>query len=421
MVAETVVPAGPGTGGPVPVVVPERGRVAWWKRLPVVHQLRQSVGLQRGMLVTGLVITGLFLLTAALAPVLAPYGYSQLRTADGPFGAQQPPSAEHLLGTTVGGYDVLSRVIWGAQTALLVIVVAILASIVVGVLLGLVSGYFGGWADRLLVVVCDAIYAFPSLLLAILMAIVISGGQSSMWGGILAAAFSITVVFVPQYFRVTRAEVVRIKGEAFVDSARVLGTPHRRIMVRHVLRNSTRTLPLIVTLNASEAILTLAGLGFLGFGIEPTAAAEWGYDLNKAVSDVTSGIWWTALFPGLAIVLVVLGITLVGESLNDLADPRLRSRRASAEVSGDVAETSVVPGGTLTAGPGGLDAIEGAGSRSDELAAVPGQRDPDAVGLDGRPGGTPDDGPPTGPAAGPAAGPASAPADAPHDETEDRR
>jgi len=89
---------------------------------------------------------------------------------------------------------------------------------------------------------------------------------------------------------------------------------------------------LIFTLNSSEAILTLAGLGFLGFGIEPTAAAEWGYDLNKSLSDVTSGIWWTSLFPGLAIVLSVLGITLVGESLNDLADPRLRTRRR-AEVA----------------------------------------------------------------------------------------
>ena len=224
---------------------------------------------------------------------------------------------------------------------LLVVLVAVAASIVVGVLLGLVSGYFGGWLDRVLVVVADAIYAFPSLLLAILLAIVISGGQSSMWGGILAAALSITVVFVPQYFRVIRAEVVRIKAEAFVDSARVLGTGHWRIMTRHVLRNSTRTLPLIVTLNASEAILTLAGLGFLGFGIEPTAAAEWGYDLQRAVADVTSGIWWTSLFPGLAIVLAAMGMTLMGESLNDLADPRLRSRARSGKVSGAVEATSV--------------------------------------------------------------------------------
>jgi peptide/nickel transport system permease protein len=247
-------------------------------------------------------------------------------------------------------------VVHGSRTAILVIVVAIVLSLFAGVLLGLVSGYFGGWLDRVLVVVCDAVYAFPSLLLAIVMAIVISGGQSSLFGGILAAAISITVVFIPQYFRVVRAETVRIKNEAYVESARVVGAGHWRIMTRHVLRNATRTLPLILTLNASEAILTLAGLGFLGFGIEPTAAAEWGYDLNAALSDVTSGIWWTSIFPGLAIVLVVLGLTLVGESLNDLADPRLRSRRAVT--AGEAAETPVVPGGALDAGPGGLDGIE---------------------------------------------------------------
>jgi peptide/nickel transport system permease protein len=330
-----------------------------WSRLPVVHQLRQSVGLQRGMLVVGLVLTGIFILTAIFAPLIAPYGFAQLKDAHGQFGSQQPPSPAHIWGTTVGGYDVFSRVIWGAQTAILVIVVAVILSIFAGVVLGLISGYFGGWVDRVLVVIADAIYAFPSLLLAIVMAIVISGGQSSLWGGILAAAISITVVYIPQYFRVIRSEVVRIKSEAYVESAKVVGASNGRIMFRHVLRNSTRTLPLIFTLNSSEAILTLAALGFLGFGIEPTAAAEWGYDLNKALSDVTSGIWWTAIYPGLAIVLVVLGITLVGESLNDLADPRLRGRRRAAEASGEVAETSVVPGGPLQAGPGGIDGLEG--------------------------------------------------------------
>jgi peptide/nickel transport system permease protein len=318
-----------------------------WRTLPVVLQVRQSVGLQRGMLVAGLVLTGVFVLTAVLAPLVAPYEYGQLRDADGPFGAQAHPSGNHLLGTTVGGYDVLSRVIWGTRTALFVIVVAVLLSIIAGVLLGLVSGYFGGWLDRVLVVVCDAVYAFPSLLLAIVVAIVISGGQSSLVGGVLATAISITVVFIPQYFRVVRAETVRIKSEAFVESARVIGASNWRIMVRHVLRNATRTLPLILTLNASEAILTLAGLGFLGFGIQPTAAAEWGYDLKQSLSDVTSGIWWTSMFPGVAIVLTVLGLTLVGESLNDLADPRLRSRRAVGEAPPPAG--TVEPGGAVVA------------------------------------------------------------------------
>jgi peptide/nickel transport system permease protein len=336
---------------------PQARRHRSWRTLPVIHQLRQSVGLQRGMLIAGLVLTGLFVFAAIFAPLLAPYEYNQLRDADGPFGAQQPPGADHLLGTTVGGYDVLSRVIYGSRTALAVIVVAVLLSIVAGVLLGLVSGYFGGWLDRVLVVIGDAVYAFPSLLLAIVVAIVISGGQSKLWGGIFAAAISITVVFIPQYFRVVRAETVRVKAEAFVESARVIGAGHWRIMTRHVLRNATRTLPLILTLNASEAILTLAGLGFLGFGIQPTSAAEWGYDLNKSLSDVTSGIWWTSIFPGAAIVLTVLGLTLVGESLNDLADPRLRTRRRAADPApagavepGGVPVPGLVPG--LAAAPG---------------------------------------------------------------------
>ena len=281
-----------------------------WSRLPVVHQLRQSVGMQRGMLVGGLVLTVVFILVAIFAPLLAPYSWAQLREGLRPFGSLVAPEPGHPWGTTVGG-----------------------------------------WLDRVLVVVCDAIYSFPSLLLAIVMAIAISGGQSSKWGGILAAAIAVTVVFIPQYFRVIRAETVRIKSEPFVEAAKVVGAPTRRIMFRHVLRNATRSLPLLITLNSSEAVLTLAGLGFIGFGIEPSAAAEWGYDLNKALSDVTSGIWWTALFPGLAIVLAVLGITLVGESLNDLADPRLRGRRAVESGAGDVAATSVVPGGSLdTAG-----------------------------------------------------------------------
>ena len=328
------------------------GRRRTWRDLPVVHQVRQSVGVQRGMLVAGLVLTAVYVLVALLAPVLAPYRWAQREAAGVAFPTLSPPGAGHVLGTTQGGYDVLSRVLWGAQTALETMVVAVVLSIFVGVALGLVSGYLGGWLDRILVVVCDAIYAFPTLLLAIVVSIAISGGESSKWGGVLAAAVSITVVFIPQYFRVIRAETVRIKAEAYVESAKVVGASTARIMVRHVLRNATRTLPLIFTLNCSEALLTLAGLGFLGFGIEPNSAAEWGYDLKRAISDVTAGVWWTGLFPGLAIVLAVLGVTLVGESMNDLADPRLRGRRSVTAASGTLAATSVVPGGTLDSGAG---------------------------------------------------------------------
>lgn len=315
----------------------ERG----WHSWPIVKQLRQSVGLQRGMLIAGLALIAFFVILAVFAPLIAPYDFNALAGPDGDFGSRSAPSAAHPFGTTIAGYDVLSRVIWGSRTALIVIVIAVLASIFAGSLLGLVSGYIGGALDRVLVMLTDAIYAFPSLLLAIVMSIVISGGQSSLWGGIWSASLSITVVFIPQYFRVVRSEVVRVKAEAFVESARVIGASRSRIMFKHVFRNSTRSLPLVFTLNASESILTLAGLGFLGFGIEPNSAAEWGYDLNKAVGDVTNGVWWTSLWPGLAIVLIVMGLTLTGESLNDLADPRLRSRRRAKAGSGTVADTAV--------------------------------------------------------------------------------
>jgi ABC-type dipeptide/oligopeptide/nickel transport system permease subunit len=203
----------------------------------------------------------------------------------------------------------------------------VVLSIVIGVPLGVISGYLGGWLDRILVLIMDALYAFPSLLLAIIVSIVVSGGSSSAFGGIFSAAVSITVIFIPQYFRVVRNATLSAKTEPYVDAAKVAGSKPTRIMFGHVLPNVSQTIPVLTTLNASESILTLAALGFLGFGIEPTAAAEWGYDLNKAVtSDVLNGIWWTGVFPGIAIVLVVTGVTLIGESLNDVLNPLLRTR-----------------------------------------------------------------------------------------------
>lgn len=304
------------------------------KNLPLLKQIRQSVGLQRFMLLAGLIIILLFILCAIFAPVLAPFNYAQSKADGVSFATQARPDAQHLLGTTVGGLDVLSRVIWGSRTALYTILVSVVASLFLGTFLGLISGYFGGWLDRILVAIADAIYSFPSLLLAIVMAIMLNTTGGNIFGGILAAGISITVVFVPQYLRVVRSEVMKIKNEAYIESAKAIGASTTRILFRHVLKNSTRTLPVIITMNAAEAILTLAGLGFLGLGIEPSAASEWGYDLNRSISDVTAGIWWTALFPGLAIVVVVIGITLLGEGLNDLSDPRLRIRRKPTPFAG---------------------------------------------------------------------------------------
>ena len=299
------------------------------RAFPGLALLRSTHGLQRATLVLGLVLVAGFILVAIFAPLLARYGFAQTNADGVQFVRQQAPSAQHWFGTSVRGEDVYSRVIYGARTALMVIVLSLIISLLVGVVLGLVSGYLGGWLDRVLVLVMDALYAMPSLLLAIVVSIVIASGQSGTLGGILSASVAIMAVFVPQYFRVVRNATLSVKVEPFVDAARVTGASTPRILFRHILANVTSSLPVIITLNGAEAILTLAGLGFLGFGIEPTKAAEWGYDLNKALSDISNGIWWTAVFPGAAIVLAVLGMTLVGESINEALNPLLRTRRAA--------------------------------------------------------------------------------------------
>lgn len=298
--------------------------------IPGLALVKSTHGLQRATLVAGLVLVIGFVLVALFAPLLAKYGFAQTGADGVEFARQQAPSAEHWFGTSVRGEDVYSRVVYGARTALLVIVLSLVISLVVGVVLGLVSGYLSGWLDRVLVLVMDALYAMPSLLLAIVVSVVVASGQSGTLGGVLSASVAIMAVFVPQYFRVVRNATVAVKQEPFVDAARVTGASTSRILFRHILANVTSSLPVIITLNGAEAILTLAGLGFLGFGIEPTQAAEWGYDLNKALSDISNGIWWTAVFPGAAIVLVVLGMTLVGESVNEALNPLLRTRRSES-------------------------------------------------------------------------------------------
>jgi peptide/nickel transport system permease protein len=302
------------------------GKPRFWSR--AWSTLRQAGGVQMGMLASGGFIVLLFTVLAVFAPWIAPYGFND-SSADGvSFPTQAPPGAGHWFGTTTGyGADVLSQVVYGSRTALEVVLLSVVLAIIVGVPLGLISGYVGGWLDRVLVLITDALYAFPSLLLALVVSIAVVGGSSSAGGGILAAAVSITVVYIPQYFRVVRNATVSVRERPFVEAARALGAKPGAVMRRYVFGNVVQSVPIIATINGADAILTLAGLGFLGFGIEPSSAAEWGYQLNKALPDMASGIWWTAIFPGTAIVLLVLGLSLIGESLNDVVDPLLRTKR----------------------------------------------------------------------------------------------
>ena len=276
------------------------------------------------MLYVGAGITLFFVLLAILAPVISPYAFDQYKSGDKRFPQLAAPSSEHLMGTTVQSTDVLSRVIWGAQTELKVVAISLIFALTIGVPLGLLSGYFGGKLDRGLVLVMDALYAFPYLLLAIVIAFLLS---NSFGKGILTAAIAISAAYVPLYFRVVRNQVIALREESYVEAARALGAKPFTIIRKYVFYNVVQNVPPIATLNAADAILVLTALGFLGYGIQPTDAAEWGYDISRAVSDTASGIWWTGLFPGLAIVLLVTGLTLVGEGLNETMNPVLRKRR----------------------------------------------------------------------------------------------
>jgi peptide/nickel transport system permease protein len=289
-----------------------------------LQPIRDARGVPRVMLYTGFAIVAAFVVLAVFAPLIAPYGFDQFQSAGVRFEKQASPSSDHLFGTTVRAEDVLSRVVYGSRTALEVVVLAVVFALSIGVPLGLLSGYVGGRLDRVLVLITDALFAFPYLLLAIVVAFLLS---DSIGQGVLTAALAITVTYVPQYFRVIRNHVISVREEPYVDAARALGAKRRTIIGRYVLNNVIQNVPPIATLNAADAILTLAALGFLGYGIQPTDAAEWGYDLQRAIEGAGAGIWWTALYPGLAIVLLVTGFTLVGEGLNDVLNPVIRQRR----------------------------------------------------------------------------------------------
>ncbi len=314
--------------GSLPVIPEEPSLTVKAGRLPSLRRslapVLKAQGLQRWLLISGAALTLLFLVLAVLAPIISPYGWDQYTINGVRFPKQAAPSAMHWLGTTVQSDDVLARVIWGAQTAVEVVLLAVAFSVAIGVPLGLISGYFGGPLDRVLVLIMDALFAFPYLLLAIVIAFVL---QNSVGGGVVTAAVAITVVYVPQYFRVVRSTVISVREDVYVEAARALGARPRTIIVRYILVNVIQSVPVLATLNAADAILTLAGLSFLGIGIDPTAQAQWGYDVSRGIADAQAGFWWTGLYPGLAIILLVAGLTLLGEGLNDTVNPVLRKRR----------------------------------------------------------------------------------------------
>ena len=284
----------------------------------------RTKGLARYMFWAGVLITAVFVFCGLFAPWVAPYGFAQTSANGVDFPKLAPPSSLHWLGTNDQFYDILSRMIWGARTALEVVLASVIMSAVIGVPLGLVSGFIGGWIDRVLVFIMDALYAFPSLLLAIVFSFLL---KDKFGSGIISAAVSLTAIYIPQYYRVVRSTTVSARESTYIEAARALGARPFTIMRKYLFGNVVQSVPVLGTLNAADALSTLAALGFLGLGIQPTQASEWGYDLSRALDDAQAGNWHPAFWPGLMIVLLITGLTLVGEGLNESLNPALRRRR----------------------------------------------------------------------------------------------
>jgi peptide/nickel transport system permease protein len=281
-------------------------------------RLPRLANLSFTLMLVGILLTGIYIMAALLAPLLQAWGWVQDPTEFLANPIHQPPSAQHWFGTTRLGYDVFARTLFGTQAALQVVVVATLLSLLLGVPLGMVSGYLGGRLDKALLFLMDTVYTLPGLLLSVTVAFVVGRG-------VFNAAIALSIAYVPQYYRVVRNHTVSVKTELFIEAAQALGASTWRVLTRYLFFNVIQSVPVLFTLNAADAILTLAGLGFLGLGLAESVP-EWGQDLRQALDGLSVGIWWTTFFPGFAMTLLVVGLSLVGEGLNEFINPLLRQK-----------------------------------------------------------------------------------------------
>lgn len=219
------------------------------------------------------------------------------------------------LGTDNLGRDMVSRVIWGARTVMSVALVSATLSSLIGVTLGLISGFASGALDRVLSLVMDSLYSFPGLLLAIAMV-------AMLGPGLVNVAVAVSVVYIPTFFRVVRGQVLTIKEELYVEAARSLGASAFSILTEYIFPNIIPSIVVVFSLNVADAILTEAGLNFIGLGLPPDIP-DWGYDLSKGHSFLVAGRWWLITFPGIMITLVATGFSLFGEGLSEILNPRL--------------------------------------------------------------------------------------------------
>ncbi|MEZ4734026.1 MAG: ABC transporter permease [Caldilineaceae bacterium] len=256
----------------------------------------------------GTLVIVLIVLAALFADAIAPYDPNSQA-----FDFLSAPTAEHWFGTDDLGRDLFSRIVHGARISLFVGVSTVLLAMILGVLLGLLAGYYGGWVDTLIMRYIDLQWAFPNFIIAVYLVAVFGTGLSNV-------IVAVTLAFLDDFSRIVRGMVLSLRTQDFVTASRAIGAPNLRIMLRHILPNTTAPIIVQATVSISAAILAEAGLSFLGLGVKPSTPT-WGLILSDA-RTFFSRAWWLAFFPGMAITLTVLSINFLGDALRDMLDVR---------------------------------------------------------------------------------------------------
>jgi len=267
-------------------------------------------GSGRGFMLAGLAMVVFVVAMSALAPFLGTQNPTFLGTQ-----VDSPPSLQHPLGTDIGARDMLARVVWGGRFLLIVAVLAVIFCMAVGIPLGLLSAYRGGMVDRVVTLILDSIYAFPSLVFALIIVIVF--GSS-----VFNYALAIAVVYVPSYFRVVRSQTLTVKELPYVDAAKSAGAGRLAIIRKYIWPNIIPSVVTVATINFADAILITAGLDFIGVG--NLTRPDWGVDLYYGREAILSGAWWVIAFSGLMILVTTLGFSLISEGYAERTNPKLR-------------------------------------------------------------------------------------------------
>ena len=291
-------------------------RLLGWVVRKISHGRRELR--RQTILKIGLSIVILFVVMAFLATQFpALNGYHPTLYRDGV--RLEGPTSSHWMGTDQLQRDVFSRILGGGKASLIVAFSAVALSVLVGSILGWISGFAGGVLDRVLSLTMDAIYSFPSMILAIVLV--------AMFGaGLMPMIWAVGFVYIPTYFRVTRAEVLQVRETMYIEAVRAIGAGNTRIILRHIAPNTVNAIMAISSFNLADAILTVAALSFLGFGLPPPAP-DWGFDIQNGQKYLQSGAWWLITFPGIMIIMLSLGFGLIGEGISDLVNPKRKRKR----------------------------------------------------------------------------------------------